>query len=86
MAIMANSVPYASDGDHGELRPLRLPGYAFAPHYLDLAIWGYMAVDPGVSPTFGNQGDTTGAAVQAAVVRKWVSSLPRGASIMTRTT
>jgi Dolichyl-phosphate-mannose-protein mannosyltransferase len=28
-----------------------------APHYLDLAIWGYMAVDPGVSPTFGNQGD-----------------------------
>ena len=28
-----------------------------APHYLDLAIWGDMAVDPGVSPTFGNQGD-----------------------------
>ncbi len=28
-----------------------------APHYLDLAIWGYMAVDPGVAPTFGNQGD-----------------------------
>jgi len=28
-----------------------------APHYLDLAIWGYMAVDPGVFPTFGNQGD-----------------------------
>jgi hypothetical protein len=28
-----------------------------APHYLDLAIWGYMAVDPGVSPTFGNTGD-----------------------------
>jgi hypothetical protein len=28
-----------------------------APHYLDLAIWGYMAVDPGVSPTFGQTGD-----------------------------
>jgi Dolichyl-phosphate-mannose-protein mannosyltransferase len=24
-----------------------------APHYLDLAIWGYMAVDPCVSPTYG---------------------------------
>jgi hypothetical protein len=28
-----------------------------APHYLDLAIWGYMAVDPGVTPTFGQTGD-----------------------------
>ena len=28
-----------------------------APHYLDLAIWGYMAVDPGVSPTYGQTGD-----------------------------
>lgn len=28
-----------------------------APHYLDLAIWGYMAFDPGVSPTFGQTGD-----------------------------
>jgi hypothetical protein len=28
-----------------------------APHYLDLAIWGYMAVDPGVNPTFGQTGD-----------------------------
>jgi hypothetical protein len=28
-----------------------------APHYLDLAIWGYMAVDPGVAPTFGQTGD-----------------------------
>jgi hypothetical protein len=28
-----------------------------APHYLDLAVWGYMAVDPGVSPTFGQTGD-----------------------------
>ncbi|HEY7737838.1 MAG TPA: glycosyltransferase family 39 protein [Candidatus Limnocylindria bacterium] len=28
-----------------------------APHYLDLAIWGYMANDPGVTPTFGQTGD-----------------------------
>jgi hypothetical protein len=28
-----------------------------APHYLDLAIWGYMAVDPGVTPTFSQTGD-----------------------------
>jgi hypothetical protein len=28
-----------------------------APHYLDLAIWGYMAVDPGVTPTYGQTGD-----------------------------
>jgi len=28
-----------------------------APHYLDLARWGYMAVDPGVTPTFGQTGD-----------------------------
>jgi hypothetical protein len=28
-----------------------------APHYLDLATWGYMAVDPGVSPTYGQTGD-----------------------------
>lgn len=28
-----------------------------APHYLDLATWGYMAYDPGVTPTFGETGD-----------------------------
>jgi Mannosyltransferase (PIG-V) len=28
-----------------------------APHYLDLATWGYMAVDPGVTPTYGQTGD-----------------------------
>jgi hypothetical protein len=28
-----------------------------APHYLDLATWGYMAHDPGVTPTFGQTGD-----------------------------
>ena len=28
-----------------------------APHYLDLATWGYMAVDPGVTPTYSQTGD-----------------------------
>ena len=28
-----------------------------APHYLDIADWGYMAIDPGVSPTFSQRYD-----------------------------